>query len=301
MTVLRKLSGMPYGLLTLTALMWAGNAIAGKLAVGHISPFLLTSTRWLIAAVVLIALGWRHLQRDWPVISRHWPYLAFLGVVGFTLFNNLFYIALIHTTAINVAIEQAAIPLVVFAVNFLLFRIRTTWLQAAGFALTLAGVILIASQGNPFRIAGQQINIGDLYMMAAVVAYGVYSAALVRKPPLHWLSFIAVLVFFAFVASLPTTAWEIATDSVIWPDRQGAMVALYTAIFPSILAQTMWIRGLEIIGSNRGGVFANLVPIFATVMAVLLLGEAFRMHQAIAMALVMSGVWIAQRKPVRQA
>lgn len=299
MTLLRNLSSQPYALLTLTAVMWAGNAIAGKLAVGHISPFLLTSSRWCIASLILVTLAWRHLRRDWPVIARQWPFLALLGAIGFALFNDLLYLALTHTTAINVAIEQAAMPLIVFLLNFLLFQIRTTWLQVSGFVLTLVGVVITATQGNPFGMASQPVNIGDLYMIGAVLAYGVYSVALARKPALHWLSFIAVLVTSAFVASLPATIWEIANEKVIWPDGQGWMVALYTAIFPSILAQIMWIRGLEMIGSNRGGVFINLVPIFAAVMAVAMLGEALHLHQAVAMVLVMTGVWIAQRKPAR--
>ncbi|MEC9343474.1 MAG: DMT family transporter [Pseudomonadota bacterium] len=299
MSILGRLSGQPYLILTLTAAMWAGNAIAGKLAVGHVSPFLLTSLRWIAALAILLAFAGPAIRRDWAAIRRHWPFLALLGIVGFTAFNNLLYLSLNYTTAINVAIIQAAMPLFVFAFNFVLFSIRSTWLQLAGFALTLAGVILTATKGNPFGLADQTINVGDLIMLAAVFAYGLYSVALVRKPPLHWLSFITVLAFFAMLSSLPFTIWEVTSGKVVWPDTQGWLVALYTALLPAILAQLMWIRGLEIIGSNRGGVFINLVPIFAAVMAVAILGEQFRFYHAIAMALVVGGVWLSQRtKPV---
>ena len=289
MTLLRRATSQPYLLLSLTAAMWAGNTIAGKLAAGHVSPLLLTSIRWAIADIILLVAAAPMLRRDWPTIARHLPFLALLGAMGFTLFNSLFYVALNYTTAIHAAIEQAAMPLVVFALNFAIFRVRATWLQIAGFALTLVGVILTATNGNPFAVAGQNINIGDLMMMIAVLAYGLYSVLLVRKPPLHWLSFITILAGFAFITSIPAAIYEMTSP--------GWGVAVYTAIFPSILAQLMWIRGLEIIGTNRGGVFINLVPIFAAVMAVLILGEEFRLYHAVALALVIFGVWITQKKP----
>ena len=295
MNALRWLTGQPYLLLTLTATMWAGNAIAGKLAVGHISPFLLTSARWTAAFLILLSFAGPVLRRDWKAISRHWPFLALLGVIGFTAFNNLLYLALNHTTAINVSILQAAMPLFVFVFNFVLFRIRSTRLQILGFGLTLVGVVLTATKGNPFRLTGQEVNIGDLIMLMAVCAYGLYSTALIRKPQLHWLSFITVLAFFAMLGSVPFAIWEVTSGNVLWPDTQGLLVALYTALLPAILAQLMWIRGLELIGSNRGGVFINLVPIFAAFMAVFILGEAFRFYHAIALLLVIGGVWMSQQ------
>ncbi|GIL01981.1 MAG: membrane protein [Alphaproteobacteria bacterium] len=295
MNTLRLMAGRPYLLLTLTALIWAGNTIAGKLAVGHISPFLLTSMRWGLALVIVLVAAAPALRRDWPAIVRHWPFLAALAAMGFTLFNSLFYVALHHTSAIHAAIEQAAMPLFVFALNFVIFRIPTSWLQATGYGLTLMGVVLTVTGGDPSVIAGGNLNIGDLYMIVAVIAYALFSVLLGRKPAMHWLSFIAVLVAFAFLTSIPGALWELAQGEAVWPDGQGWAVALYTALLPSLLAQAMWIRGVEIIGSNRGGVFINLVPIFAVAMAVVILGEAFRPYHAAAMVLVIFGLWLAQR------
>lgn len=296
MSLLTLLSRQPYLLLTLTALIWAGNAIAGKMAVGHVSPFLLTSIRWLVASAILLAFGWKLIRAEWPVIRRHLPYLFIMGTVGFTFFNNLMYLGLNYTTAINVAIEQASMPLVVFAVNFAIFGIRATPLQIIGFLLTLVGVALTVTGGNPLSILAQPVNLGDVFMLVAVFFYGLYTAALVRKPKLHWLTFIAVLGVSAFIISLPFAAWEILTGRVIWPDATGVSVAFYTAVFPAIVAQVLWVRGMEIIGSNRGGAFINLVPIFAAGLAILLLGEEFRLYHAVAIALVLTGVWMSQRQ-----
>lgn len=288
-------SRQAYPLLVLTALIWAGNAIAGKLAAGHISPFLLTALRWALAVAILASFAGPHLRRDWPAIRRHWPFLAALGAIGFTLFNNLFYLALNHTTAINVAIIQASMPLMVFAMNFAFFGIRAAWPQILGFALTITGVAIVAARGDLAALAELAVNYGDAIMLAAIFCYGVYSVALAKKPALHWVSLITAMAFFALVASLPFAAWEILSGNVLWPDRQGWLVAIYTAVFPAIVAQVLWVRGLEMIGSNRGGVFINIVPIFASVMAVFILGERFEYYHAIAMALVLGGVALAQR------
>jgi drug/metabolite transporter (DMT)-like permease len=293
--VISNLTRQPYLLLVTTAMLWAGNAIAGKFAVGHVSPFLLTSMRWLVALAILLPFAFPHLRRDFPAIRRHAVFLFLLGAMGFALFNNLFYLALNYTSAINVAIEQASMPLIVFALNFLFFSIRTSWLQVGGFILTLIGIAIIVSRGDPASLSGQNVNIGDVLMMIAIFVYGLYSVALARKPPLHWLSFITVLAGAAFAASIPFTFWEYWAARARFPDAVGVAVVVYTAIFPSIIAQVSWVRGLELIGSNRGGIFINLVPIFASVLAIVLLGEAFLPYHFVALCLVLGGVWLAQQ------
>jgi drug/metabolite transporter (DMT)-like permease len=288
---------MPYVLLILTALLWAGNAIAGKFAVGHISPFLLTWLRWVIALSILLVISWRQVLQDMPAIRANLPFLFALGALGFTTFNLMFYFALVHTSAINVAIEQSAMPLVVFLLNFLWFGIRASWMQVAGFILTVLGVVLTVTRGAPWSVFDTPLNIGDVLMVIAISLYGVYSVALAKRPAMHWLSFLTTLSLAALITSIPFALWEIHSGTVIWPDTQGWAVAFFTAVGPAILAQLFWARGLEMIGSNRGGVFINVVPIFAALMAVVLLGEEFRPYHAAAMALVFAGVWLSQQKP----
>ena len=296
-----RTTATPYVLLILTALLWAGNAIAGKLAVGHVSPFLLTGLRWVIALTILLAIAWRPVRRDLPAIRANLPFLFALGALGFTVFNVMFYLALVHTSAINVAIDQSAMPLVVFLLNFLWFGIRASSMQVAGFILTVVGVAITVTRGAPLAILETPLNIGDLLMVIAISFYGVYSVALAKRPAMHWLSFLTALSAAALITSIPFVAWEIASGTVIWPDTRGWLVAFFTAVGPAILAQLFWARGLEMIGSNRGGVFINVVPIFAALMAVLMLGEQFHPYHAVAMALVFAGVWLSQQKKRRVA
>ncbi|MDF1779246.1 MAG: DMT family transporter [Rhizobiaceae bacterium] len=285
-----------YLLLTITAISWAGNAIAGKLAAGHISPALLTSGRWLVAFVVLLPFALPHVRREWPIIAKNLPFLLVMGIVGFTIFNNLLYLALNHTSAINVTIEQASMPLVVFLANFLLFGQRISRGQILGFLMTLVGVATVASNGNLYNLLSLDVGYGDALLLLAVVFYGAYTVALRWMPKLHWLSIITTLAAAAFIGSLPFTLAESLTDNLLLPDTRGWLTLLYAAIFPSILAQVFYIMGNQLIGGNRAGLFFNLVPVFGTFFAVLLLGEHLRVFHLIALVLVIGGIMLAEHK-----
>jgi drug/metabolite transporter (DMT)-like permease len=283
-----------YLLLVLTTLFWGGNPIAGKLAVGHISPMLLTAARWGIAAAILAYLGRRRFAADWPEVRAKLPLLVCLGFFGFTVFNVALYSALKYTSAINVSIEQAGIPMLIFIVNFLLFGLRASAGQIVGFVLSIAGVALTASHGDPLRLLELKVNFGDALMLLSVVVYSGYTVALRNKPDIHWQSLMTVLTATAFATTLPFVAAEFAYGVGIVPDATGWAIIAYTAIFPSILSQVFYIRGVELIGANRAGLFINLVPIFGTVLSVIILGEDFRAFHAIAMALVFGGIWLAE-------
>ncbi len=284
----------PYVMLTLAPLIWGGNSVAGKLAVGHISPALLTSFRWLGAMLIVLPFALPHLKRQWSDLKPHLPLLLALGVIGFSAFNNIMYLALNHTSAINVGIEQAAIPMLVFIINYLFFRLRTTRRQMIGFGLTLLGVVIVVTNGNPLGVLDQSLNYGDLIMMIAVLLYAVYSAFLIKVPQIHWLNFMAILGFSAFVTSAAFAIFDWHQGNQIAPDLQAMAVVVYIAIFPSIIGQIMWMRGLERLGSNRGGVFINLVPVFSSLFAILLLGESFELFHAISLLLVLLGIGLAQ-------
>ncbi len=290
-----------YILLLLTTLFWGGNAIAGKLAVGHVSPMLLTTARWVLALAFLLAVGLPRVIADWPVIRRHFWLLVALGTLGFTVFNVAFYTALLYTTAINVSIEQAAIPMVIFIANFLLFRMRVTWAQMLGFLLSIIGIALTASHGNPMRLMEFEVNFGDAIMLVAVLVYGLYSVALRFKPVIHWLSMIIVLSGSAMITSIPFAIAEYWLGATIVPDAKGWAVIAYTVLFPSIASQVLYIRGIELIGANRAGLFINLVPIFGTLLSIVVLGEDFQFYHALAMVLVLGGIWLAEHSGRKMA
>ena len=285
----------PYVLLSLPPLFWAGNAIAGKLAVGHISPFTLTTARWGFACLLMFTFALPYLKRDWVLIRKHIIFLCVCGGIGFTLFNNFLYLALNHTSAINAAIEQASMPLTVFVMNFILYKTKTTLFQLIGFGLTLIGIVITAARGDLYALVSGDLNIGDLLMIVAITFYGFYSVILKNKPDIHLVSFITIASIAAFFISLPFTLYEANTDNFIFPDLQGFGVVIYAALFPSFVAQSLWVLGLEKVGSNRGGLFINLVPIFGTILAIIILGEKFEYNHAIGAVLVLGGIMLAQK------
>ncbi|WP_102225583.1 DMT family transporter [Acidimangrovimonas sediminis] len=284
-----------YVFLLLTALVWASNAVAGRLAVGHVSPFVLTTLRWAIAVVAVGLVGHRRLRHDWPVVRRHLPMLAAMGTVGFTLFNATFYTSARYTTALNMLIIQAGMPLVIFLANFVLFRTRVSAAQFAGFALTLAGVLTVAAQGSLGVLLNLHLNHGDALMLLATTFYGLYSVSLRWMPEIHLLSFMIVLSVAALITSLPFSGFEIATGAAHGPDTAGLAIALFTGIFPSLVAQMSFAAGNRLIGSNRAGLFMNFVPVFGAILSVLVLGERLKPYHAAALVLVVGGVALAQK------
>ena len=283
-----------YILLLLTTLFWGGNAVAGKLAIGHVSPMLLTAARWVFAFVLLLAIGWRQLARDWLVVRENIWLLAGLGALGFAGFNLALYSALTHTSVINVSIEQAGMPMVIFALNFLLFRLRATPGQIVGFLLSLAGVALTASHGNPAQLLQLDVNQGDALMLIAVILYSLYTVGLRFKPALHWQSLMIALIGTAALSSLPFAVAEHLAGAAVYPDLTGWGIVAFTVLFPSILAQIFYVRAVELIGANRAGLFINLVPVFGTLLSIIILREDFETYHGVAMAMVLGGIWLAE-------
>ncbi|MGX5840478.1 DMT family transporter [Mesorhizobium sp. ArgA1] len=290
-----------YLFLAVTTLLWGGNSVAGKLAVDHVSPMMLVFLRWVLAVAVLLPIGWRTIKEDWPVVRKHWLVLAALGASGFTLFNTIFYTALNYTTAINVSIEQAAMPILIIVANFIFFRLRVNWAQIAGVVLTIAGVVLTACHGDPRRLLTLELNFGDAIMLIAVILYSGYSVGLRLKPEMRWQSLMLSLSIAALITSLPFVLWEAAAGKVIVPDISGWAIIAYTAVGASVISQIFYIRGNELIGANRAGLFINLVPIFGTLLSVLIVGETFQLYQALALVLVLGGIGLAEHSGRKMA
>ncbi|MBP2237281.1 drug/metabolite transporter (DMT)-like permease [Sinorhizobium kostiense] len=284
-----------YFYLCITSLFWGGNSVAGKMAVGHVSPMMLTTLRWLIALAVILVLMTPQIRRDWEKIRQHWLQLLAYGAVGFTLFNAFLYSAVKYTSAINAVILQAGIPMLIFLFNFALFRTQASIAQVIGFTVTLIGVLTTAAHGDFASLLRLQFNFGDALMILACIVYAVYTVALRWRPAIHWQSFIAVPAFGALISSVPLLAWEFESGNAIVPDATGWAIVLYAAIFPSLMSQVLYVRGVEMIGSNRAGLFINAIPVFGTLLSVLLVGETFQLFHLAAMLLVLGGIAIAER------
>jgi len=293
--LLDRLYQWPSLLLTLTAIFWAGNAVASRLAVGHISPYLLVFLRWVLVLAVLWPLYGRQVQEHWPQIRPRLVKIALMAFLGFTGFNALFYVAGYYTSAINLGILQGSIPVVVLLGAFFVYGTRATLVQIAGVLITTIGVVVVATHGMPLSILEIGLNRGDLAMLVACALYAFYTVALRDRPNIPGTAFFTLLALIAAITSLPLLAIEALTTGLAMPTLQGWLVTLYVAIFPSCLAQLFYVRGVDLIGPGRAGVFVNLVPVFAAFLAVTLINEPFAMFHAVALMLVIGGIWLAQR------
>ncbi len=293
--LLQTFTGNAYLLLIIAPLLWGGNAVAGRMATEDWQPFTFTSLRWLFAMLVLTPFAFKPLQRDWSVIRQHAPLLFCLGAFGMAAFNLSMYLALNFTTAINVSIEQAAMPAMIMLLNFFLLSQRVRSLQIVGLLLTLFGVLVTTTGGDPAKFLSEGLNRGDALMLLACAFYAAYTFGLRWRPSIHWMSFMWCIAASAFIMTLPFVGWELSKDQFSVPSPKGLLVLLYVIIFPTIVSQLSWARGVELIGSNRAGLFINLVPIFGSILAVLILHESFEWFHFVGLALVLLGIGLSER------
>jgi drug/metabolite transporter (DMT)-like permease len=286
----------PYLLLALTTLLWGGNTIASRIAVGNISPMALSSLRWVGVALIFPVIFRQELVAYWPTIRSNWLQIAMMGALGFTAFNALLYLAAHDTTAINIGIIQGAIPALVMAGGWIVLRTPLSLVQMIGLVFTMAGVLVVALKGDVTTLAQLAINRGDLFMLLACSLYAGYTLALRRRPALPNLVFFTCVAVVACVFSLGLFGWEVAVGAAQWPNWTGWLIVLYVTLGPSIAAQLMFIRGVDLIGPARAGLFVNLIPIWSAVLGVLILGEAFAVYHAVALLFVLGGIWIAEQR-----
>jgi drug/metabolite transporter (DMT)-like permease len=283
-------------LLSVTSLCWAANTLFARLAVGEVSPMALVALRWLVVVCVLAVIASRPLYEDWPKLRPHLWRITAMGALGFTVFNILFYIAAHHTSAINLGIIQAVMPIFIFLIAYARFRIRVTWLQCAGVFAAVLGVTLVAARGDWHNLLTTRFNAGDLIMIGASLLYAGYTVALRSRPATSALAFFAVMAGAAFVTSIPFAFYEWFAGDLVWPTRTGWALVVAIALLPSLLSQLLFIRGVELIGPGRAGLFVNLTPVLAAAMAVVLLGEQFHWYHGVALGLVFAGIWLSERE-----
>jgi len=291
----QRLYQWPGLLLTLTAVFWAGNTVAARLAIDQISPFMLTTLRWVLVAAVLWPVYGGEIRKHWEQIRPRLFAIVMLAVLGMSGFNALYYVAAHYTSAINMGILQGALPIFVLAGAYLAHGTRGGLVQLAGVLITAVGVVVVATRGEPLAILEVEFNKGDLAMLAACVLYAFYTVALRDRPHMPGAAFFTLLALIAAVTSLPLVAFEALTTGVTMPTLQGWLVTAWVAIFPSTLSQLFYLRGVDLIGPGRAGVFINLVPVFSAVLAVVLIDEPFAAFHAVALAMVIGGIWLAQR------
>jgi drug/metabolite transporter (DMT)-like permease len=290
------LTHQPYLLLCIAALCWAGNAIVGRLAVGHIPPVTLSFLRWALAFLVVLPFAWKHLLHDWRALRGGLGIMIVISVTGIGAFNTLQYWALEYTQALNTVLLQSAGPLIVAIWSLILLGVRITLAQAFGVVLSLIGVLVILLHGDLTTLTSVEFNKGDIIFMAALVIFGFYSVLSLKRPAIHGLTFAAFTFGCGAACLIPMVIWEMLSRPLMTLNVSNLLSVLYVAVFPSTVAYLCWNRGIHLIGANRAAPFFHMVPLFGSAMAMVFLGERPRLFHAVGFALVLTGVFVASRK-----
>lgn len=283
-------------LLSLATLGWAGNTVAGRLAVGEVSPMVVVFMRWTIVFAILLVTQRKRLPASLPKLKGKWPWVFMMGAFGLSFFNTLFYIAAQSTTAINLGLIQCAMPMFILMGVFLIFRIELTSGQIIGTFLTIIGVLIIIGKGNLSVLLGLQVNTGDWIMLVACVFYAGYTIGLRNRPDIDNMTMMAVFAGAAWLLSIPIVLFEIWQGTAQWPATQLAwLVVLFVSLIPSLMSQVFYMRGVDLMGPDRAGVYSNLVPIYSAVLGVLILNEVFGLYHMLSIIIVITGLTIISR------
>jgi drug/metabolite transporter (DMT)-like permease len=282
--------------LIVTTALWGGNGVAARAAAGEVTPMTLVFVRWVIVCIVLLTLFHQRILLEREELIRARRQILLMAGFGFTGFTVLFYIAGYYTTAVNMTLLQTAIPVLVLAGAAIFRGVRITGMQVIGMLVALSGILLIATHGEPLRIRELEFNRGDLMILGAAALYAGYTMALFDRPPISALVFFAGLAMGALVSSFPFFLIEVFGGYFHAPTPKGWAILAFVAAGPSLFAQLLYMRGVELIGPGRAGLFNNLTPVFGALFAVLILSEDFHLYHAIAMVLALSGIWVAESR-----
>lgn len=292
-----RMPGLAYVGLVLTPLFWAGNAVVARGTVENIPPLSMSFWRWVIALAILLPFGLPGILRHRQTIARHLGSMLALATFSVAAFNSLLYFAAVTTTATNIALINATIPIFVALLAWLLLGDRTRPLQAMGIALALLGILTVVARGDISVLTGLQAQSGDLIMVAAVFSWGLFSVLLRRQAvPLPPLTFLTTQILFGTLIILPFYLADLVWFSGGFELSKGtAMPLLYFAIFPGILAYGFWNHGVHTIGPAKAAIFMYLTPVFASVLAGIFLDESLGLFHVIGGGLILAGLLLATR------
>ena len=291
-----KILTNPHFLLTLTSIFWAFNTIAGRAAVGEVSPLLIVSLRWLFVSIILTFLCRNQLKEIWTILSQRIKWLIIMGLFGFTGFNSAYYIAAHDTIAINLGLVQGTMPAFIIIIAWVWLKDKINLTQFLGVLITFIAVLIVVSAGNLTILLNLELKKGDIVMIFACTLYAVYAVGLRKKPQIGALPLLTFFAYVAFVGSLPGLIYETYSNQLILPGLKGCIILGVIIIFPSFLAQIFFMKGVEKIGPARSGLYTNLVPVFSSILAVFLLGESFQFYHFLSLSMIFVGIYLFENK-----
>jgi len=297
----QKLSPSTILLLSVPPLLWAGNAIVGRLVREAVPPMTLNLLRWLIALVILLPLA-RAAFRPGSGFLTNWRRYALLGLAGIGLYNSFQYLALQTSTPINVTLVASGMPVWMMLVGRAFFGVPVRRRQVAGAVLSILGVLVVLCRGDVHQLLGLRLVAGDLYMILATIAWSFYSWMLLQpkdEPGLRadWAAFLAVQVAYGLLWSglFSGVEWSLGAPAIAWSGKLAAAL-LFVAAGPAVLAYALWGAGIRRAGPGIGAFFVNLTPLFAALLSSAFLGELPHAYHGLAFALIVGGIVVSSRR-----
>ena len=294
------LSPATAALLTVPPLLWAGNAVVGRLVTDLVPPITLNFLRWVVAFFILLPLAaW--VLRPSSGLWSHWRRFALLSLLGVGCYNALQYLALQTSTPLNVTLVAASGPFWMLVIGALFFKAAVRRAQLLGALLSICGVLVVLSRGDWQQLLQVRLVIGDLYILIATACWSWYSWLLSRRAEPEairqdWAAFLLAQVVFGLAWSGLFTAmeWRLSEARIVWGWPLIATLA-FVAVGPAVLAYRCWGLGIQQTGPAVAGFFANLTPIFAAVMSAAFIGELPHLYHGLAFALIVAGIWVSSR------
>ena len=282
--------------LVLPPLLWASNAIVGRLAAGAIPPITLNFLRWVVAILVLLPFVWRRLRQDWPLARRAWVVLAATGFLSTTTYNALQYFALTTSSPINVALITAAGPIFTLLMGWLFFQATISRAATLGAVVSLIGVTWVLLRGELLNATRIDFVSGDLFMLLAIALWSLYTWLLRGRPAeMSGYSVLTMQMAWGLLFAVPMVLaeWFLGGYSAIaWSPKIYSMI-LFVALGPALLAYLCYQQAVLRTGSQLPMFFLNLTPVFAALMAVVLLGEFPELYHVVGLVLIVAGIVLA--------
>jgi len=295
-----KILTNPHFLLTLTSIFWAFNTVAGRAAVGEVSPLLIVSVRWFFVSIILSILCRNQLIETWSILNKKIKWLIFMGLFGFTGFNSAYYVAAHDTIAINLGLVQGTMPAFIIITAWIWLKDKINFTQFLGVLITFIAVLIVVCSGNFNALIELELNSGDIVMIFACTLYAIYAVGLRKKPKISALPLLTFFAYIAFLGSLPGFIYETYSNQLILPGQKGFIILGVIIIFPSFLAQIFFMKGVEKIGPSRSGLYTNLVPVFSSLLAVFFLGEEFQFFHLLSLIMIFTGIYLFEYNQVQK-
>ena len=287
-----------YIMLVCASLFWAGNFMIGKYAfLTEIPPLSLVFYRWSLVWIILLPFTYKEIIKYKDTIFNNLPLLFFLGLTSVGLFNSFTYLSLIHTQVINASLFNTAIPAIIILLCFLFKIEKTNKFQILGLIISACGILAIITKLKLDILISLNFNKGDLIMIGGVLTWGIYSTLLKKKQfTLPLLTLVHVICTFGLISVFPQFLYEFSNGQIINFDINLVYTLIFLALFPSIGSYYCWAGAVSIIGANRAGISLSLIPLFSSIMAIVLYGEQFQFFHLIGAILIILGLFLSNKE-----